>query len=120
MISSGDSGGSGRTYRSFWRTRLLYTLTFEARTTRVVVPTVIEIESRGELNGAGRWSLAEEGSATRVRYDWNVSTTKTWMNWLAPVLRPLFAWNHDAVMKDGAAGLAKLLNAQVETLKEQD
>jgi hypothetical protein len=33
------------------------------------------------------------------------------MNRLAPVARPLFAWNHDAVMRQGAEGLAHLLDA---------
>ena len=38
-------------------------------------------------------------------------TSRAWMNRLAPVARPLFAWNHDAVMRQGAAGLAALLDA---------
>jgi hypothetical protein len=33
------------------------------------------------------------------------------MNRLAPVARPLFAWNHDIVMRQGAEGLSQLLNA---------
>jgi len=33
------------------------------------------------------------------------------MNWLAPVARPAFAPNHDAVMRQGAQGLARLLGA---------
>jgi hypothetical protein len=35
------------------------------------------------------------------------------MNRLAPLARPLFAWNHDVVMRQGAAGLARLLQAQL-------
>ena len=35
------------------------------------------------------------------------------MNRLAPVARPLFAWNHDVVMRRGAEGLARLLGAQL-------
>ena len=38
---------------------------------------------------------------TAVVYEWNVSTTKPWMNLLAPIARPLFAWNHDWVMRNG-------------------
>jgi hypothetical protein len=33
------------------------------------------------------------------------------MNLLAPLARPVFAWNHDVVMRWGAEGLAKLLRA---------
>jgi hypothetical protein len=43
---------------------------------------------------------------THVRYDWIVDTTKRWMILLAPVARPLFAWNHHAVMRRGQEGLA--------------
>jgi hypothetical protein len=33
------------------------------------------------------------------------------MNLLAPVARPIFAWNHDYVMRNGADGLSRLLGA---------
>jgi hypothetical protein len=33
------------------------------------------------------------------------------MNGLAPIARPLFAWNHDVAMRRGAMGLSRLLNA---------
>ncbi len=36
-------------------------------------------------------------------------TTKAWMNAIAPLARPVFAWNHHAVMKQGGVGLAREL-----------
>ena len=36
-------------------------------------------------------------------------TTRSWMNLLSPVARPIFAVNHDYVMRSGGHGLAKLL-----------
>ena len=69
--------------------------------------SVIEGEAIGELTGKGRRQLSADGDVTTVRYDWNVSTTKPWMNLLAPVARPVFKWNHDVVMGWGAEGLAK-------------
>ena len=66
----------------------------------------------GELTGVGRWRLFE-GPATAVIHEWNVRTTRAWMNALAPVARPLFAWNHDAVMRQGAEGLARLLDCRL-------
>ena len=39
-------------------------------------------------------------------YEWNVATTKAWMNLLAPVARPVFEWNHDWVMARGGEGIA--------------
>ena len=41
----------------------------------------------------------------------NVRTPRVWMNRLAPIARPLFAANHDAVMRQGGTGLAARLGA---------
>ena len=61
-------------------------------------------EARGELDGVGRWTLTPEGDITHVRYDWQVDVTKPWQRALAPVLRPVFAWNHNVVMGWGEDG----------------
>jgi hypothetical protein len=37
------------------------------------------------------------------------SRPQPWMNVLAPVAKPVFAWNHDYVMRNGGVGLARLL-----------
>ena len=67
----------------------------------------------GELQGTGRWRLFEQDGVTAVLYEWNVSTTKPWMNLLAPVARPVFAWNHDVVMGWGGQGLAGRLGVRL-------
>jgi hypothetical protein len=48
-----------------------------------------------------------------VVYEWNVATTRPWMNVLAPITRPVFAWNHDWVMRNGGEGLARLLTCRL-------
>ena len=50
---------------------------------------------------------------TAVTYEWNVRTTKAWMNLLAPVARPVFAYNHDVVMRWGGEGLARRLDCKL-------
>ena len=80
-------------------------------TTRVEPPSIIEGRAIGELQGTGKWALSEENGLTTVRYDWKVETTKAWMNFLAPIARPFFSWNHDVVMGWGGEGLAKQLDA---------
>ena len=108
-LEPGDATGLGARQRLTWRTRLPYTLAFEARVTRIEPPTLLEAEVQGELEGFGLWTLSEEGSVTAVRYEWNVRTTKPWMNWLAPLARPVFAWNHVSVMERGGQALARRL-----------
>jgi hypothetical protein len=74
---------------------------------------IIEAVAMGELNGTGRWQLSQEGSVTTVRCDWNVSPSKSWMNLLSPVARPIFAWNHGVLMNEGGRSLARLLHARL-------
>src|SRR3954451_3888498 len=95
--------------RYTWRSRLPYTLEFDVRTTRVDRPFLVEGTAQGELAGVGRWRLFEGGGATAVTYEWLVDTTARWMNVLAPLARPVFAWNHDLVMRNGGEGLAARL-----------
>ena len=111
-IEPGDAEGLGSLHRYTWKSKLPYRLAFEMRLTRVEPMKFIEGEAVGELTGTGRWQLTQDGDVTGVRYDWNVSTTKPWMNLLAPVARPVFKWNHDVVMNWGAEGLARKLGVE--------
>ncbi len=101
----GDCDGIGAVRRLTWTTALPYRLIIEMESSRIEPMSVIEGQARGELEGIGRWTLHHDGKGTHVRYDWQVDVTKPWMRLLAPLLRPLFAWNHRAVMAQGEAGL---------------
>jgi Polyketide cyclase / dehydrase and lipid transport len=110
LVEAGDANGVGRLWRFTWRSRLPYDLSVESRVTRREPPNLLEGNADGELIGVGRWRFYA-GHGTAVVYEWNVRTSRPWMNWMAPVARPLFAWNHDVVMRQGAQGLARLLDA---------
>jgi uncharacterized protein YndB with AHSA1/START domain len=97
-ISDGDAKGVGAVRRFTWGTALPYTLSFNMTVTKVEPMALIEGEARGELDGLGRWTLRPEGAGTYVRYDWLVDITKPWQVALAPILRPVFAWNHNIVL----------------------
>lgn len=105
--------GVGSVSRMVWKSLLPYRVSFEVTTTRVEYPTLIEGHAVGELEGVGRWRLYEQDEVTAVLYEWNVSTTKPWMNLLAPLLRPAFEWNHDWVMARGGEGIARLLGCRL-------
>jgi uncharacterized protein YndB with AHSA1/START domain len=118
-LVEGDESGVGQVGRYTWRSRLPYNLDFEMTTTRVEKPHLLEGQAEGELAGVGRWRLFEEdgaagdGPVTVVVYEWSVHTTRPWMNLLAPIARPVFAWNHDWVMRNGGTGLAGLLGCRL-------
>lgn len=109
MLDTGNADGIGAYRRFTWRTALPYAITFNMRVTRVVPVSVIEGRADGELDGTGCWTLMPANGGTQVRYDWIVDVTKPWMRALAPVLRPVFAWNHDKVMQWGHEGLQRRL-----------
>jgi uncharacterized protein YndB with AHSA1/START domain len=113
-VVPGEDGGVGSVSRMVWKSLLPYRVEFEVTTTHVQRPCLLQADAVGELTGIGRWRLLEEeGPATTVLYEWNVATTKPWMNLIAPIARPVFQWNHDWVMSRGGEGIAGLLGCRL-------
>jgi uncharacterized protein YndB with AHSA1/START domain len=115
-LEEGDEDGVGQFGRYVWRAKLPYRVEFFIRTTRVERPHLLQGDATGELAGMGRWRFFEESGLTAVLYEWNVRTTKRWMNLVAPVARAAFKSNHDYVMRNGGVGLARLLEAPLIAL----
>jgi hypothetical protein len=107
------AGGIGRRGRYEWRSFVPYPVRFEVVATRIERPALLEGEATGELEGVGRWRLFEQQGATAVLYEWNVRTTKRWMNLIGPVAAPVFRWNHDYVMRGGGSGIARELGVRL-------
>lgn len=113
QISAGDADGIGSLRRYTWKGRLPYHLSFVACATKIERFRLLAADVDGDLAGTGRWTFLQDGGITTVRYDWQVRTTRPWMNALAPVAGGLFARNHHAVMREGGEGLARLLEARL-------
>jgi hypothetical protein len=112
--AQGDEQGIGAVFSHRWRSVLPYTVRFEVTTTRVERPFLMEGAARGGLEGMGRWTFSGDGKTT-VNYEWNVRTTRPWMNTIAPIGRPVFAWSHNTIMRWGGECLAELLGARLLT-----
>ena len=106
VLTEGAPGGVDRRLRYSFSTRLPYTLTFEARMVEVVKPSRLVAAAEGELTGTWTCELAQDGEDVVVRHLWSVRTTRPWMNVVAPMAAPLFAWNHAALMREGGRGFA--------------
>jgi hypothetical protein len=94
-----------RKVRALVRARLPYTLDFTTELVREDPPREIEIRATGELAGRGLWRLAQEDGLVAVTFHWDVSAEKPLVKLLSPILKPLFKWNHDWVMRTGEKGL---------------
>lgn len=112
-LEPGDGAGVGSRRRYAWKSSLPYELEFDMLTTRCERPYLLEGQASGELEGIGRWRMFSAAQTTAVLYEWQVRTTRPWMNRVAPLARPVFAWNHDVVMRQGAEGLGRLLGARL-------
>ena len=112
-LDGGDAQRVGSRYRIAWRSRIPYELEFDFTVQSVDPPCCMVGRAEGDLAGEGRWRLFEQGDVTAVLYEWNVRTTRAWMNLMAPLLRPVFEWNHDWVMRRGGEGISQLLGCRL-------
>ena len=84
-----------------------YRVRFDFHVDAVDEPRAMAGHARGALEGAGQWRLFEDGGVCAVTFDWEVRTTRAWMNALAPLARPVFTESHDRLMRRGGQDLAR-------------
>lgn len=108
-LREGGGDGLGAVQRIEWSTRLPYDVVIEVEAVESLRHERLRGRSRGQLNGEGIWLLRADDGCTDVTYVWRVEPARGWMRWLAPLLAPVFRWNHDGVMRAGEAGLRRYL-----------
>ncbi len=109
----GHPHGVGDHYRMHIRTRFGYRLTFQFSIVEKQECALIRLEATGDLHGYGIFRLEQCGDCTVLHYYWEVQTTKPWMKWCEPWLRPFFIWNHNQVIYRGIQGLTQHLELQL-------
>ncbi len=108
-IAAGGAGGVGRRVGLHTKGKLPYTLRWEAEVLEADRPYRMVIGARGDLDGRGEWRFSQDGELVDVDYRWTVYVSKPWMAVLAPLLRPVFVWNHLWAMRCGLEGLQREL-----------
>jgi hypothetical protein len=116
-IEKGDEKGINGVREYTWKSVLPYKLRFTSKLLEREDYKCLHGIAFGELEGEGTWHFFEKDGITYLQYDWKVFTNKKWMNTFAFLLKPLFKYNHDVVMKWGAKGLSKKLNAELLSYK---
>ena len=119
-VSSTPATPLGDVTELVWGSALPYGLRLRVTTVAAEAPRRLEGQAQGDLEGVGTWVLepADGGTAVDVTYRWEVVLQRRWMQALAWLLRPLFEWNHFAVMRAGAQGMARALGCRVSHLRE--
>ena len=109
-----DDTGTLGTYQLAFKSFLPYTLTLVAEVKSAFPPRQMVLVTRGELKGTAILDVRSlDESTSRTRLTWETETTLAWMNAASPLLRGLFEWNHDFLMRKAGDGLAERLGAQV-------
>jgi len=103
----------GQKASSRWRGPIGYIFRFSIEAVERREPEYLKGLATGDLSGSGAWTLSEYQGWTDVTLDWNVRAERRWMEFLAPVARPIFVHGHDHVMKAGAEGLAGHLGVEL-------
>jgi hypothetical protein len=122
-LDAGHADGLHSVRRIHWATRLPYDLEIEVEAVELLRHERIRARSRGQLRGEGIWLLDEHpgqpghAATTSVTYVWRVELASPWMRLVAPLLAPLFRWNHRAVMAAGEIGLKRHLAIQAATAR---
>ncbi len=110
-IEKGNENGINGIREYTWKSILPYKLKFSMKLTERIEYQKLSGIAFGELEGNGTWIFEYQNGVTSVTYYWNVITNKPWMNYFSFIMKPLFQYNHDVVMKWGYEGLIKRLQS---------
>lgn len=112
-LKNGDEIGVGRQQQITFRTGLGYRLHLVLEVTEVLREERLRARAAGTLAGEGIWLMKqaapEAGGHTDVTFVWRVTLPPGLLRRLAPLLAPVFRWNHRRVMRSGRRGLASYL-----------
>jgi hypothetical protein len=96
-----------------FRTRLPYSMVFDATLVREEPSAEVEWQVTGRVAGRGICGVRAVDGGTFVWWDWLVTPQLSWMRLLTPIARPVFSWNHKELMDEGAGALARQLGTRL-------
>lgn len=89
-----------------------YELNFEIEAVEMIPGALVSVRTTGDFVGLWTARLSPDGAGTRVDLSWEVIVERPVLKFLAPLLRPAFAWNHRRTTPRGEAGLRRYLAAR--------
>jgi len=113
VVHQGSPEGGGKIANVQTKGVLPYHLNWRITVVEPTAPAGFTVKASGDLVGQGIWFLRAEADQTAVQYDWTVRVEKPIVRTLAPVLRPLLAFNHKWAMARGQEGLSREMGRRV-------
>jgi hypothetical protein len=91
---------------------LPYELNFILEATSLEPDRRVEVKTNGDFEGLWSAELRQTQDGVHVAIVWQVTVLRPILKFLAPVLRPVFAWNHRWTTPRGEQGLRDYLARQ--------
>jgi hypothetical protein len=91
------------------RGALPYELNFILEATVLDPDRRVQVRTFGDFDGVWTATLSQAGAGVQVDLVWEVTVLRPILKRLAPLLRPLFAWNHRWTTPRGEQGLKAYL-----------
>ncbi len=105
ILDQGGEKGVGKRVRLWTKGWLPYTLTWTFTVTENRAPHRFSLRAEGDFEGSGHWYLWQDADQAKVRFDWSIAAQKPLLKTLTPLMRPLFAKNHEWAMQQGLKSL---------------
>jgi hypothetical protein len=105
VAADGGEDGVGRVTDITTRGILPYDVTWRVEVLETRRPELIRVKASGDVIGLGTWQLRDDDGAVHLSYLWRVRVGKPWMQKFEFLLKPVFAANHNWVMRRGELGL---------------
>jgi hypothetical protein len=102
----------GDRLRAKARGALPYELNFIAEAAALEQDQFVAVRTIGDFEGLWSATLSQRGADTHVDIVWQVTVLRPVLRLFAPLLRPVFAWNHRWTTPRGEAGLRAYLSAR--------
>lgn len=101
-----DADGLSGVYEVYTKGWLPYTLRWTLATTARNYPHGLSIKAAGgDFQGTGLWVFVAEGPHVKVTFDWRIVALKPLLRYLSFAFKPLFRFNHNWCMRQGAKSL---------------
>jgi Polyketide cyclase / dehydrase and lipid transport len=107
VVAPGNAQGIGRKVSVLSKGKLPYSIRWTGELVAADLPHRWTIRASGDLTGIGVWTLSEADGWVEAVYDWRVSADRPLFRLLAPIMAPVFAWNHRWAMARGEEGLRR-------------
>jgi Polyketide cyclase / dehydrase and lipid transport len=102
----------GDRLRARARGALPYELNFILEATALEPDRRVEVKTIGDFEGLWSAEMSQRQDGVHVAIVWRVTVLRPILKFLAPVLRPAFAWNHRWTTPRGEKGLQEYLADQ--------